>query len=154
MPLTTCCIHPWWYYSKVQLHFFKKKFLKWWKKRFVLYLKIFLLQLNESHCNSCLKIIRYTAQKMKSSIKDFFSKWDQKMFPADLVIFTEEILSGKLHFLCSDNNWLNLCFRTKFKLLNKFSIYDTPSDLLKVYSAITSTPSPINIFERRAKRKN
>ena len=24
-------------------------------------------------------------------------------FPADLVIFTEEILNGKLHFLCSVN---------------------------------------------------
>ena len=23
-------------------------------------------------------------------------------FPADLVIFTEEILNGKLHFLCSE----------------------------------------------------
>ena len=36
-----------------------------------------------------------TAQKMKFSIKDFFNK-----FPADLVTFTEEILNGKLHFLC------------------------------------------------------
>ena len=33
----------------------------------------------------------YTAQKMKFSIKDFFSKCDQ------------EILNGKLHFLCSGN---------------------------------------------------
>ena len=41
----------------------------------------------------------YTAWKMKFSIKDFFSKCDQT---ADLVIFTEEILNGKLHFLCSD----------------------------------------------------
>ena len=36
---------------------------------------------------------------MKFSTKDFFSKFPQ--FPADLVTFTEEILSGKLHFLCS-----------------------------------------------------
>ena len=35
---------------------------------------------------------------MKFSIKDFFSKCDQ--FSADLVTFTEEILNGKLHFLC------------------------------------------------------
>ena len=34
----------------------------------------------------------YTAQKMKFSIKDFFSKE---------ITFTEEILNGKLHFLCS-----------------------------------------------------
>ena len=40
-----------------------------------------------------------TAQKMEFSIKVFFSKCDQ--FLADLVTFTEEILNGKLHFLCS-----------------------------------------------------
>ena len=34
-----------------------------------------------------------TAQKMKFSIKDFFSKCDQIQ-----VTFTEEILNGKLHF--------------------------------------------------------
>ena len=33
---------------------------------------------------------------MKFSIKDFFSKCDQ-------ITFTEEILNGKLHFLCSDS---------------------------------------------------
>ena len=42
------------------------------------------------------------AQKMKFSIKDFFSKCEQTMqFPLDLVTFAEEILYGKLHFLCS-----------------------------------------------------
>ena len=40
------------------------------------------------------------AQKMKFSIKDFFSKLTKSA--ADLVIFTEEMLNGKLHFLCSD----------------------------------------------------
>ena len=34
-----------------------------------------------------------TAQKMKFSIKDFLT--------ADLVTFTEEILNGSFHFLCS-----------------------------------------------------
>ena len=37
------------------------------------------------------------AQKIKFTIKDFFSKCDQ-------IIFTEEILNGKLHFLCSLGN--------------------------------------------------
>ena len=50
----------------------------------------------------------YTAQKMKFSIEDFFSKCDQirsfLQFPADLVTFTEEILNGKPYFLCSDLN--------------------------------------------------
>ena len=42
--------------------------------------------------------IRTTAQKIKFSINNFFSKSDQI---ADLVTFTGEILNGKLHFLCS-----------------------------------------------------
>ena len=44
---------------------------------------------------------------MKLFIKEFFSKCDQNRsflqiwFPVDLVTFTEEILNGKLYFLCS-----------------------------------------------------
>ena len=40
----------------------------------------------------------FTVQKMKFSIKDFFSKCDQIRRK---LIFTEEILDEKLHFLCS-----------------------------------------------------
>ena len=39
------------------------------------------------------------------------------------------------------NTLLKLHFRIKFKLLNKFSIEDTPNYLLEVYLAITSTIS-------------
>ena len=47
---------------------------------------------------------------MKFSTKDFFSFFLQ--FPADLVTFTEEILNGKLRFLCSENieNFINPVF--------------------------------------------
>ena len=38
---------------------------------------------------------------MKFSIKDFFSKCKQIQKTADLLTFTEEILNGKLHFLCN-----------------------------------------------------
>ena len=38
---------------------------------------------------------------MKFSIKDFFSKCDEIRSFADLVTFSEEILNGKCHFLCS-----------------------------------------------------
>ena len=38
--------------------------------------------------------INFTEQKMRFSIKHFFSK-------CDLVTFNEEIPNGKLHFLCS-----------------------------------------------------
>ena len=43
------------------------------------------------------------AQKMKCSIKDFFSKCDQirRKLLLKKITFTEEILNGKLHFLCS-----------------------------------------------------
>ena len=41
-----------------------------------------------------------TAQKLKFSINDFFSKYDQIC----MVRFTEEILNGKLHFLFSADN--------------------------------------------------
>ena len=30
--------------------------------------------------------------------------WQNPQYPADLVTFTEEILNGKLHFLCSNMN--------------------------------------------------
>ena len=46
---------------------------------------------------------RYTAPKMKFSIKDFFSKCDQiRKNTTDLITFTEEIVNGELHFLCSN----------------------------------------------------
>ena len=35
--------------------------------------------------------------------------WSNPQFPADLVTFTEEILNGKLHFLCID--WRAFNFR-------------------------------------------
>ena len=37
-------------------------------------------------------------------IRDESYRTAQKNFPADLVTFTEEILNGKLHFLCSVNS--------------------------------------------------
>ena len=33
--------------------------------------------------------------------------WPSSQFPADLVKFTEEVLNGKLHFLCSAKFTLN-----------------------------------------------
>ena len=46
-----------------------------------------------------LRLLTITAKRMKFSIKDFFSKCDQ--IRRRLVTLTEEILNGKLHFLCS-----------------------------------------------------
>ena len=44
--------------------------------------------------------LNFTVQKMKFSIKDFLSKCDQ-IRTADLVTLAEEILNGKLNFMCS-----------------------------------------------------
>ena len=44
------------------------------------------------------KGVYYTAQKMKFTIKGFFSKYDQLI---SLISFTEEIYDGKLQSLCS-----------------------------------------------------
>ena len=42
---------------------------------------------------------------MKFSIKDFFSNQEKEVQEtADMVTFTEEILNGKLIFLCSDRS--------------------------------------------------
>ena len=52
-------------------------------------------------------------KKMKFSIKNFLSKCEQILFPADLVTFTEEILNGKLHFLWSGVHYWFLTRRRK-----------------------------------------
>ena len=50
-------------------------------------------------------------------------------FPANLVTFTEEILNGKLHFLCSVISSLGKLVGKSFNLhsikQNEFSYYDT-----------------------------
>ena len=46
-------------------------------------------------------IFTHNAQKKKFFVEDFFSKCDTPQFPVDMVTFVEEILNGKLHFLCS-----------------------------------------------------
>ena len=47
--------------------------------------------------------------------------WSNPHFPADLVTFTEEFLSGEIQFLCSVNTskgaWLNV--ETKLRPKNK-----------------------------------
>ena len=49
----------------------------------------------------------FTTQKMKFFVSISSVNGANPQFPVDLVLFTEEILNGKLHFLCSvfDLNW-------------------------------------------------
>ena len=48
-------------------------------------------------CNHCHRPCWSTSQKVKFSIKDFYSKCEQIC----MVTSNEEILNGKLHFLCA-----------------------------------------------------
>ena len=62
-----------------------------------------------------------TAQKMKFSIKDFFSKLRKPQETADLVTFTEEIFNGKLiTTILKYRNTVYLVFNGVFCLLVKF----------------------------------
>ena len=61
----------------------------------------------------------FNAQKLRFSIKDFFSKRDQIR-----IIFTEETFNGKLHFLCS-------FYIKKYDLLYKFVDYSLYKNLYK-----------------------
>ena len=53
-------------------------------------------------------------------LKTIFTNVDRErrcLYFADLVTFTEEILNGKLHFMCSDMNALIILFLTEFRVL-------------------------------------
>ena len=64
---------------------------------------------------------------MKFSINEIFSKcdqirsvlriWSHSLKNADLVTFTQEILNGKLHFLCSDMLYLGLIPAKKIQII-------------------------------------
>ena len=57
--------------------------------------------------HSLLFLVNNTVQKMKFSTKagnvkcDHQEMWPNPQFPMDFLIFTDETLNGKLHFLCS-----------------------------------------------------
>ena len=79
-----------------------------------------------------------TAQKMKFSIENFFSKYGQIYRPADLVTFTQEILNGKFHFLYSAVLMTLpilktlLIFRRKFSNVGKTSYINNVSNVVKL----------------------
>ena len=52
-----------------------------------------------SRAKSRMPLYNYSIELIKNSILNLSSN-AQKKFPADLVTFTEQILNGKLHFLC------------------------------------------------------
>ena len=92
---------------------------------------------------SLTRFLNYTAQKMKFSIKDFFSKCDQirrkiLQFPADLIPFTEKALNGKLYYLRSVS--LTMRFRCVFRIL--------PNIEVGFFANIANDFHPFNFFAR------
>ena len=76
--------------------------------------------------------------------------WPNPQFPADLVMFTEEICNGKLHFLCSeskvtdeDSAWkytskllCKLKKEKKFTDKEYFEIYPSDPILPRLYGTV------------------
>ena len=57
--------------------------------------------------------------------------WPNPQFPADLVTFTEEILNGKLHFLCSGYSNTNNKDPETITLLSQEDVFDECIETLK-----------------------
>ena len=78
----------------------------------------------------------FVAQKMKYSIKDFFSKYDQicrKLWiPSHLWKTSGKILKGKLHFLCSIYYIIKVSFIT-LKTLSIFYKNEGSLQILEFY---------------------
>ena len=71
--------------------------------------------------------------------------WPNPPFPANLVIFTEEIPNGKLHFLCSDGNENDRnIYAVNLKFNSKFNFYKFISNINQV---TCGTLSGEQIFE-------
>ena len=89
------------------------------------YLEYSKISTQKTSKDTCRNLRCRAWQKMKFSIKDFFSKSDEiREQTVNLVTFTEEILNGKLHFImlvrCFINtlhfqdlgeSWLHVCYR-------------------------------------------
>ena len=91
------------------------------------------------HHRSLLEQSLNTAQKMKFSIKDFFSKCDEERRNP-----TEEILNEKLHFLCSVN-------MLHFSTYSVVSLEMNTSDIWSTDLPFTCSTSTIETLEESLK---
>ena len=87
---------------------------------------------------------------MKFSVKEFFRN---PQFPADLVIFTEEILNEKLDILCSENCSGSPLLLMKSRSYRLFSSYllicQIPFEMLYILSLLVVTNTiPLKLFDR------
>ena len=86
----------------------------------------------------------FTAQKIKFSFKNFFSKCDQIRKVMDLVTFTEEILNRKLHFLCSACNITSVNHVTSMRECLRGRAYKTVKTFIGVTMAFTKMISKLS----------
>ena len=94
-------------------------------------------------------------KKMKFSIKDFFSKCDPFFF-SDFVTFTEEILNGKLHFLCIVITFTKifiLIYVCPSYLQVYYKIEDFPEVRLEPNRTSTMKLKPTNYFRNNLHRR-
>ena len=66
--------------------------------------------------------------------------WPNPQFPADLVTFAEEILNGKLHFLCSDDYIRITILFIYFIQVNAWLIFH-PSYSVKLFLIFQPSPA-------------
>ena len=79
--------------------------------------------------------------------------WPNSQFPVDLVTFTEEILNGRLNFLCSENDVDDVKFGlicNMIKLRVTKSIYTSRRNSTKVFRRVLR----INSHDNLVKLKN
>ena len=82
-------------------------------------------------------------------------------FPADLVLFTEEILDGKLHFLCSairkselvEVSFISrshLCWQVSTKIAAFYKLASTFSLFCSIDQTSWENPAKVLVFEKLA----
>ena len=74
--------------------------------------------------------------------------WPNPLETADLFIFTEEFLNGKLHFLCSDNTWNVKLTNSQINKL-KSGIKNNTEVTLKVLSNVIGDSNDDNNFRHK-----
>ena len=76
--------------------------------------------------------------------------WPNPQFPTDLVTFTEEIVNGKLHFLCSVNIFTN---RNKAQQLSQLENMENRVMLLKFKNSDNLIKPLCNVFLQITRNK-
>ena len=72
--------------------------------------------------------------------------WPNPLFPEDLVTFTEEILNGKLHFLCSEILSITVTFSNNSKIVQSGIFVCNKYKLDRLWHILTVSVMPVFFF--------